>query len=156
MKLVTLFLDFDGVTHPLHCHERKHFSCLAGIEAVLRECPTVEVVLSTTWRLRYELDHLRRPFSDDIRPRVVGSTPLASSPPSGPSRLDAFSRHKEVWHWMLKNRNASDRWLAIDDRPYLFRPFSDAVIECDPRTGADEQVLARLKVRLLQMGQTGI
>lgn len=153
---LTLFLDFDGVTHPLHCHESKHFSRLAGIEAVLRTCPSVEVVLSTTWRLQYPFDHLRGKFSGDIQPRVVGATEAAYTLPEWPSRLNAYPRHKEAHHWMLNNRNASDRWLAIDDRAYLFRPFSDAVIECDPRTGADDQVLARLAVRLLQMVQTGI
>lgn len=155
MQPVTLFLDFDGVTHPLHCHESKHFTCLAGIEEVLRECPTVEVVLSTTWRLQYELDHLRRPFSEDIRPRVVGITPLASNLPDGPTRLDSFPRHKEAWHWMLQNRDASERWLAIDDRPYLFRPFFDSVVESNPRTGADERVLTLLRMRLMQKSGGG-
>lgn len=52
---------------------------------------------------------------------------------------------------MLNNRDASDGWLAIDDRPYLFRPFSNVVVECDPKRGADEPVLVLLKSRLIQM-----
>lgn len=52
---------------------------------------------------------------------------------------------------MLNNRDASDRWLAIDDRAYLFRPFSDVLVECDPKRGADEPVLALLKSKLIQM-----
>ena len=151
---MTLFLDFDGVTHPLHCNESRHFSRLAGIEGVLRACPYVEVVLSTTWRLQYPFDHLQGTFSRDIQPRVVGATEAAFMLPEWPSRLNAYPRHKEAHHWMLTNRDASDRWLAIDDRPYLFRPFSNVVIECVPETGADEQVLARLKNRLREMGET--
>ncbi len=147
---VTLFLDFDGVTHPEHCHERLHFSRLAGIEGVLRGCPSAEVVLSTTWRYQYSLEDLRRRFSADIQPRVIDVTPRASSLPDGPPRLDSYPRHRECWHWMLRNRGASDCWLAIDDRPYLFRPFFDAVIESDSKTGADERVLALLKMRLMQ------
>ncbi|MGQ0730335.1 HAD domain-containing protein [Acidovorax sp.] len=148
---MTLFLDFDGVTHPLHCHESNHFSRLAGIEAVLRTCPSVEVVLSTTWRLQYPFDQLREKFSRDIQPRVIGATEAAFRLPEWPSRLSAYPRHKEVHHWMLTNRDASDRWLAIDDRPYLFRPFSDVVVECDSKRGADEPVLLLLQSRLNQM-----
>lgn len=148
---VTLFLDFDGVTHPLHCHESRHFSRLAGIEGVLRACPCVEVVLSTTWRLQHPLVQLRTKFSKDIQHRVVGATDAACKLPEWPSRLNAYPRHKEAHHWMLNNRDASDRWLAIDDRPYLFRPFCDVVVECDSKRGADEPVLLLLKSRLIQM-----
>lgn len=153
MCRVTLFLDFDGVTHPLHCHERQHFSRLSSIEQVLRACPTVEVVLSSTWRLQYPLEQLRARFSNDMRPRIVGVTPLAANLPAGPSRLEAFPRHKEAWHWMLQNREAFDRWLAIDDRPYLFRPFFDDIVQSNPATGADDQVLALLKERLMQKAE---
>lgn len=32
----TLFLDFDGVLHPEHCRESRHFCCLPVFEQVLR------------------------------------------------------------------------------------------------------------------------
>ena len=56
---------------------------------------------------------------------------------------------------MLRHRAASDRWLAIDDRPYLFRPFFDSVVQSNSATGADERVLAFLKVRLVQKAGGG-
>lgn len=47
-----LFLDFDGVLHPEHCHESKHFCCLPVLEDALRQAPEWQVVISSTWRLQ--------------------------------------------------------------------------------------------------------
>lgn len=60
-----LFLDFDGVLHPEHCHESKHFCCLPFLEGVLREIPDCELVITSTWRLHKPLDDLRSYFSSD-------------------------------------------------------------------------------------------
>ena len=149
----TLFLDFDGVTHPLHCHESKHFSCLPAIEAVLREVPDVEVVISSTWRLQYPLEKLRARFSADIAKRVVDVTPLGWDQQECPDMLWSYPRHAECWQWMRINRWASDNWLAMDDRPFIFRPFFKNVIVTDGRTGAQGSVLAELKQRLVQMSE---
>lgn len=40
-----LFLDFDGVLHPEHCHESKHFCCLPVLEDALRQAPEWQVVI---------------------------------------------------------------------------------------------------------------
>ncbi|WCT24267.1 HAD domain-containing protein [Acidovorax temperans] len=50
-----LFLDFDGVLHPEHCHESKHFCCLPVLEDALRQAPEWQVVISSTWRLQKSL-----------------------------------------------------------------------------------------------------
>ena len=46
-----LFLDLDGVLHPEHCHESKHFCRLPILEAALRQVPETIVVITSTWRL---------------------------------------------------------------------------------------------------------
>lgn len=148
MRKVTLFLDFDGVTHPLHCHESKHFSCLAGIERVLRRVPSTEVVVSSTWRLQYSLDALRERFSPDIAQRVVGVTPVHLHNDAIPERLLSFPRHAECIEWMRTNRQSYDVWLAIDDRPYLFEPFFAGVVVTDSRLGATGDALQKLKREL--------
>ena len=145
----TLFLDFDGVTHPLHCHESKQFSCLAGIEDTLRRFPDVEVVISSTWRLQYPLERLQEWFATDIRCRVIDVTPVASRLPSYPDRLVSFPRHHECWSWMRLYRQASDNWLALDDRPFLFQPFFADVVPINGRTGVDADALSELRRRLL-------
>ena len=42
-----VFLDFDGVLHPEHCHESKHFSCLPVFESVLRQVPGCKLVITS-------------------------------------------------------------------------------------------------------------
>jgi len=75
---LTLFLDFDGVTHPDRARPERQFEALPLIEKVLRDHPEVEVVLSTSWRESYPLDVLRYLFSIDISERIVGMNPIYS------------------------------------------------------------------------------
>ena len=148
MRKVTLFLDFDGVTHPLHCHESRHFSCLSGIEDVLRQVPSVEVVISSTWRLQYPMEALRARFSANIAQRVIGVTPIHPVDDALPVRLLSFPRHAECVAWMRTNRQSHDVWLAIDDRPYLFEPFFMGVVVTESWLGATGDVLQKLKHEL--------
>ena len=148
MRRVTLFLDFDGVTHPLHCHESKHFCWLSGIEDGLRHVPSTEVVVSSTWRIQYPLVALRARFSADVAERVVGMTPHQVSLDAVPARFLGFPRHAECIAWMRANRQSHDVWLAIDDRPYLFEPFFSGVVVTDSRSGATGDALEKLRHEL--------
>jgi hypothetical protein len=51
-KIKIFFLDFDGVLHPQYEHEpvptELAFCHLARFEAILREFPSVEIVISST------------------------------------------------------------------------------------------------------------
>ena len=70
-----LFLDFDGVLHPEHCHESKHFCCLPVLESALRQVPEFKLVITSTWRLQSPLEQLRQRFSSDVAVRIAGTTP---------------------------------------------------------------------------------
>lgn len=146
----TLFLDFDGVTHPELSLEKNHFRCLPSIEEVLRELPQVDVVISSTWRLRHNLQELRHFFSHDIAPRVVDITPHDLDPGDMPSKLMGYPRHAECWQWMRLHRAASDNWVALDDRPWLFRPHFAGLVVSNMYTGVDLAVLDTLKSKLLE------
>lgn len=50
---MTLFLEFDGAHYPDRCVAQFKFCQRNLIEGILREFPQVDIVLSTTWRLRY-------------------------------------------------------------------------------------------------------
>ncbi|MFZ3000646.1 MAG: HAD domain-containing protein [Undibacterium umbellatum] len=51
-----LFLDFDGVLHPEPCYDKTQlFSCLPRLEAILRDFPTVQIVISSTWRKNWSI-----------------------------------------------------------------------------------------------------
>ncbi|MFD2270984.1 HAD domain-containing protein [Undibacterium arcticum] len=62
-----LFLDFDGVLHPDPCDEGERFSRLPAFEALMRDFPAVEIVVSSSWRVARTLDDLRAFFRDRHR-----------------------------------------------------------------------------------------
>ncbi len=149
-----LCLDFDGVTHPEPCQPENLFCHLARIEEVLREHPTVEIVISSSWRDHYALKELRDFFAPDMAARVVGMTPSIRRPSSHwlPGPAPEFEREWEIETWMKANRSWNTPWLAIDDRPYWFRPDSSNLLVTQAKTGftvADQVTLrAMLKARL--------
>lgn len=128
-----VFLDFDGVVHPEGLRGPSQLFCrLPLIEEVLREFAEVELVISSAWRLEYADPQLaaiglKKHFSKDIAQRVVGVTPDHSNLPPGDMWPDwfRFSRHWECEAWIRTHRPLGTRWLAADDREYLFRPFSE-------------------------------
>lgn len=134
-----VFLDFDGVVHtepvikPADLFSRLHL-----IEVVLREFPSVEIVISSAWRMYFmdiedALKHLRTHFSHDIAQRVVGVTPQYKylNPGDAPDGLSRFTRHWECEVWIRRHRPPGTRWMAMDDRAYLFRPFCDNLMVFD-------------------------
>lgn len=107
-----VFLDFDGVTHPLR--DVEDFRCLPLIEQVCREFPELRIVITSDWRTLYSLRKLAARFSEDIRARVVGATPLIL-PRNGSSFFGL--REREARAWLEKHAAPSARWFAIDDAP---------------------------------------
>lgn len=65
-----LFLDFDGVLHPQYDGEptpvSELFCHLPRFESILQDFPSVEIVISSTWRNQFTLEELRSRFSPDI------------------------------------------------------------------------------------------
>ena len=143
-----LFLDFDGVTHPQPCFQENVFCRLPLIEAVLREreLRDVEIVISSSWRDHYSLDEMREFFSLDFYRRVIGVTPSITKPGRNwmPGHEPEFEREWECLAWIKTNRPSGTRWLAIDDRPYWFRPESKNLLLTDAKFGfspADAETL---------------
>lgn len=141
----TIFLDFDGVVHPEFCHESKHFCCLLVFEQVLRHAPDWSVVISSTWRHQYSMEILRSRFSADVAHRVIGATPRFNQLENIPDALLGYEREAECNAWLRENGRIAFPWLAIDDRPWLYRPFSPSLFLVNGKTGltaarADELV----------------
>ena len=134
-----LMLDFDGVLHRYGCKEADLFRQLPLLEAWLHQHPDVDVVISSTWRLRRSLDELRSYFSSEVRERIVGCTPSAN----GVLR-DYFPREFEVLCWMRDCGEPWRPWVALDDQPWLYQPFNKRLVVCDPHQGVTEADLARL------------
>lgn len=160
-----LFLDFDGVLHPDPCRERQLFCRIRLFEDVMLEFPAVEIVISSSWRFDYKHEHehecvvqLRKHFSFEIAARIVGVTPdqRSGDQDSAPVGLRDYLRHWECVSWLSRNRPPGTPWLALDDRPALFRPDCEnlMIIE-DGRVGFTEDHQDILRKRLVGMSMAG-
>lgn len=131
------FLDFDGVLHPffplpdLSDEENAHFSSLPRFEAIVRQCPNLMLVISSSWRNKYSLEELRRFFSPDIAQRIIGATPAIGSG-SGDG-----ARQVEVEAWLEQRGLAGQRWIGIDDYATLYSPGA-VVVQCNDQFGERE------------------
>jgi len=114
-----LFLDFDGVLHPLRGDgiDARLFSRVAALWEILRACPDVRVVFSTSWRETYKFDELTalvtRDGGEDLAHRFIGCTPNLEG--------EGFygRRDLEIQSW-LEDYDPAVPWLALDDMPELF------------------------------------
>lgn len=149
--MAILFLDFDGVLHPEHCHESKHFCCLPVLEDALRNMPEWQVVITSTWRLQKPLDQLRKRFSADIAARVIGDTPRFNSLVDVPSTLVSYEREAECHAWLKANDLSYLPWLALDDRSWLYRPFCKSLFLVDGKTGLTATAAERLNEKFRQL-----
>lgn len=104
-----LFLDFDGVLHPLMAKDDQHFCFMPRLACVLREYPHVRVVVTSSWRLRRSLDVLKAFFPADVREQVVGMTPVEES-----LSHQVGSREQAALAW-LDIHEPGAPWLALDD-----------------------------------------
>lgn len=158
---MVLFVDFDGVLRPEWSRRGEfHPPCLARFEAMLRDFPDIELVISSDWRWQMRRSSLVALFAPDIGARIVGVTPVLELGDDG-------VRLREIEHY-LKVR-ASERkvqasvasgidgmplWLAIDDRPELFTPavIGREVLITDPNRAFDAEFEARLREALMARG----
>ena len=144
-----LFLDFDGVLHPQYEGQAAPadvaFCHLPRFEAVMRDFPSVEIVISSTWRLQFSLDNLRARFSVDIGGRVVGATPVPD--PFAPPLPE--QRETEILAWLSANDRQHVPWIALDDAFWEFKRHRDRVVVCKSYVGLDDVVAGKLRAALM-------
>ena len=136
-----LFLDFDGVLHPVGCPHDEHFCQRPRFESVMRQFPEVRIVISSSWRRIYKSDWLRSRFSRDIAERIIGTTQLWV--PDEPQ-----NRYQEILAFVAKNRLQDTSWLALDDAVEDFPADFPNLIPCDGWLGLTEETVVLLESRL--------
>ena len=146
-----LFLDFDGVLHPEHCHESKHFCCVPILEDALWRVLECQVVIASTWRLEQPLEALRQRFAWDIAVRIAGVTPTFSDLKQVPDTLVSYPREAECHAWRWANGVPHLPWMALDDRSWNYRPFCNSLLLVDGATGITGVTGAKLVARLQQL-----
>ena len=151
--MTVLFLDFDGVLHPNNNSKANLFIHRNHFEEVMRSVPKIDIVISSSWRLHYEFDYLKQLFSPDIAARITGVTPRFAELDDSevPDSLIGYPREAECSAFMRANRPASERWFALDDMRWLFRPFSQRLFEVDGDVGLTHAVAVELQDRIKEM-----
>lgn len=138
---VYVFLDFDGVMRRLSSKPfRFDADCREQFENVLRAHPHARVVIASIWRLGLSLEALRKMFSPDIAPRIVGVTPEAPG-------LIKHYRLREVLGFLKRHGAPDTPWVIIDDNPAQY-PEGVKVIPTEPQKGFDERAAAALSMEL--------
>ena len=113
-----LFLDFDGVLHPVfprtdRSHEEnQHFVGSSRLAAVLdRVAPNIKIVVSSTWRINRSVEELRA-LCGDLGKYIIDKTPNLNLRSPGCRELEAMT-----WR---KNNGHTGRWCALDDVPSIW------------------------------------
>lgn len=147
-----LFLDFDGVTHPVGSDPEHSFSRLPLIVQFLREeAPTWQLVISSSWREYYSWQQLLEIFSPDIRLRIIGSTPLDGSPSlvaTWGAMATLHPREFQIRQFLAQRCLGQNDWCALDDMAGWFAPMTPNLILCNPCTGITTNELNMLRNRL--------
>ena len=137
-----LFLDFDGVLHPYPTLLEPMFFRTNLLWEILRVCPNVAVVFSTSWReehsLEYLVDFVTYGGGEDLAHRFIGCT-------TNIEHEGYYGRRDlEIQYWLDANCPNSD-WLALDDMPELF---------FDPDTHSEDGLHSNLKIINYRTGLT--
>jgi len=132
-----LFLDFDGVLHPLS-RENGTFSLCSLFESVMHEASNVDIVVSSAWRESQTLDDLRSHFSMNVRERIIDTTPVFSH------LAHPYLRQAEISAWMRDAGREYESWIALDDSDWLFSPGCRNLILVNGQVGLDRETAARL------------
>jgi len=119
-----LFLDFDGVLHPVGSTPAQCFACLPLLEKFLRiEAPSWQVVISSSWREYYSRQQLLEVFSPELRARIIGSTPADGDPAllsTWGQQAIIFPREIQIRQFLNQRGLSKENWLALDDTPGWF------------------------------------
>lgn len=143
-----LFLDIDGVMHGVDANDDEQMVRRPLLEQWLRKRPSVDVVISSSWRNSHTLSQLREFFSPDLQERIIdvtdvywrriyeqtGEVPLTST----------HERDREVVRWLEVHRASGRRWAALDDRRGNFAPGRINVVVCLSPDGLTERELDAL------------
>jgi HAD domain in Swiss Army Knife RNA repair proteins len=143
-----LFLDIDGVLHPVgvdYSFSSRFFSHLPRLEVLLREFDSVDVVISSDWRLAESIERLQRYFSADIRHRIIGATPQID-----PSVGVSNRRQLEIRAWLDGNRRSDAEWVALDDWPSNFEAGFARLVLTDPKRAFDQDSFQELRSHFLR------
>ena len=140
-----LFLDLEGVTHPI-LDTPFNRDNMQYLERLLNEHPEVSIVITSSLREEYSLVELRDMLGAIIGPRIVGMTPVIHD-----DKLSSI-RYREVMRYLELTNNSKSEWLALDDPPKFDKGRESSVVFTDPNLGLTEEDYLKIKMRLNKIG----
>lgn len=143
-----LFLDVDGVLHPVgadYSFSSRFFSHLPRLEELLREFRSVDIVISSDWRLAESIEQLQQYFSTDLRHRIIGATPQID-----PSVVVRHRRQLEIQAWLDGNGSHDAEWVALDDWPGSFEAGFARLVLTDPQRAFDQDSFQELRSHFIR------
>jgi len=123
--LMLIFLDFDGVTHPVGGGNNYFFTESLNVLRYISEKYEPKFVISSPWKNAYTLKELKS-FLPDISHRIIGKTPNYTGAPRD------YIRELECRYFVKKN-NFSETLIAIDDQAENFNKIP--LFLTNPKTG---------------------
>jgi len=125
-KTKILFLDFDGVLHPLNALENELFSRASTLELALKNLPC-NIVITSNWRITHSVESMSSKLPPEISKRIVGVTEVIES--------GRHNRFKEITQYLIKNELHNVSWRALDDSHFEFPHNCINLIRCDANIG---------------------
>lgn len=135
-----IFLDFDGVLHPIHARDQGHFCWMENLLDVLDDFPDIQVVISSSWRHVMDFGVIKSMLGLHGY-KVIGVTRDILKPEDG------YWRFHEIQGWLM-DHEYQGKWLAIDDAEHEFPPEHPNLFLCDSSIGLDDDMSEALRQRL--------
>lgn len=128
MRLI--FLDFDGVLHPLQPElvKLERFCWLPLLADLVAEHPDIYIVVHSTWRYEYTEPELRQMLGSLGR-RFVGCAPRAP--------------RQQAIEMVLQANKGLRAHLVLDDDPREFSGSTLNVLLLDPQRGLSDKTAQR-------------
>lgn len=140
-----LFLDFDGVLHPVHQFRHKSncsvFEFLPVLENALSNEFNIRIILSTSWVETYGYEMTKSFLPGAIGDLVIGSTMN--------DRFGQMTRYQQIKKFV--DDNHLTKWIAIDDDDEGWAHDDlDRFIKTDPEFGIrDLDIMSEFDRRII-------
>ena len=126
MQSKILFLDFDGVLHPLGASKNDLFSRCSYLENFCSNF-SFEIVITSNWRITNTIDEMILRLPLNMRGKVTGTTKVIQA--------KKHKRFQEIKNYLEENKLHDVSWIALDDSYWEFPNFCSNLIRCNPNVG---------------------
>ena len=135
MKKKIIFLDFDGVLHPLGSSLNNFFSASKNFFDLIKDA-NVSIVISSSWQFDSNYSQIKSKLPEPIRKKILGET--------GIKYEGTKSRIREIQYFLIQNNLQNIDWIALDDQPDKFGDDFNKLILCNPKTGITRMEIIKI------------